>query len=293
MNRPPAPERPAPAAPRRRAPVMPQRTAPPPRAPEPVEDHAPPPRSFDRRALRAAGRDRRRALAAELRPRARRRRRIVPLAVAGVLALLIGLPLVLAFAPVFTVRSVEVPGASAAVARQVQAALAGERGTPLADVADDRVAAALQAVPAVQSFTVVRRPPSTLEVRVVLRTAVAQQRVGTQWQQRDAAGVVMSSTDAQDPALPVVSIGEVRPARSYAAAVSALEAVQQRGLLVSDVVAAGPDDVLMTLPGGRRVRWGGPEDGAEKAEALQAALVRAGRDVDEIDVSSPGVVLTR
>ena len=90
-----------------------------------------------------------------------------------------------------------------------------------------------------------------------------------------------------------MSVGEDRPARSFAAAVAALQAVEARDLQVSDVVASGPDDVVMTLPGGRQVRWGGPEDGAEKAEALQAALVRAGREVDEIDVSSPGVVLTR
>jgi hypothetical protein len=41
------------------------------------------------------------------------------------------------------------------------------------------------------------------------------------------------------------------------------------------------------------VQWGGAEHGAAKAEALHAALKKAARGATEVDVSSPGVVLTR
>ena len=41
------------------------------------------------------------------------------------------------------------------------------------------------------------------------------------------------------------------------------------------------------------VRWGGAEGGSAKAEALRAALRKAARGASEVDVSSPGVVLTR
>ena len=41
------------------------------------------------------------------------------------------------------------------------------------------------------------------------------------------------------------------------------------------------------------MQWGGAESGAAKAEALHAALRTAAKGATEIDVSSPGVVLTR
>jgi cell division protein FtsQ len=256
----------------------------------------PPSARHDRAAVRAAVRARRRMESGE-------RRRIGPTArprllvgvLAGVLVLLVGLPVVLAFGPVFPVRTVTVSGASGALAGQVRSALSAELGRPVALVGDDDVAAALRAVPAVERFTLVRRPPSTLEVAIVPRTPVVQQRTASGWAVLDAARVTIEVGPARVAGLPVLTIpaGVARPAQAFAAAVSALHALQGAGPAVTAVRTTSADDVELTLRDGVAVQWGGAEDGATKAEALRAALVRAADGATEIDVSSPGVVLTR
>lgn len=248
----------------------------------------------DRRAIRTAVRARRRAEAGERRSARPRRRRLAAGAVAGVLVLLVGVPLVLAFGPVFPVRTISVSGASAPVTAAVRNALAGQLGRPVALVDEQQVAAALEAVPAVERFTLVRRPPSTIELVVVPRTVVAQERTADGWAQVDAAHVVVSVRPTQG-VLPVITLAETaqRPERTYAAAVSALAALEGTTPAPTGVRATSPDDVVVTLTGGIDVRWGGAEDGAAKAEALHAALRRAAAGATTIDVSSPGVVLTR
>jgi hypothetical protein len=91
----------------------------------------------------------------------------------------------------------------------------------------------------------------------------------------------------------IVPAGTARPAQAYAAAVSAVQALAGGTPAVTTVRAASADDVVLTVQGDLVVRWGGAEGGAAKAEALRAALRSAARGATEIDVSSPGVVLTR
>jgi cell division protein FtsQ len=285
--RPPAPIRP---------PVLPQQTAPvrPLHGDRPFPD--PPPARDDRRAIRDAVRARRRMEAGERRRTDLvARPRLVVGVLTGVLVLLVGLPLLLAFGPVFPVRTIAVSGASGALAGQVRQALAGELGRPVAVVDDQDVAAALRTVPAVERFTLVRRPPSTLEIAVVPRTPVAQQRTAAGWAVLDAARVTIEVRPTRTSGLPAVTLpgASAHPGAAYAAAVSALQALSGADPVVTEVSATSPDDVVLTLAGGIQVRWGGAEDGAAKAEALRAALVRAAAGASEIDVSSPGVVQTR
>ena len=275
---------------------MPQRTAQVrplhPERPLPV----PPSARQDRRAIRLAVRARRRAEASERQVRASLRHpRIIVGSAVGVLVLLVGVPLLLAFGPVFPVRTIQVSGASGALAGSVRSALRGQLGRPVALVDDHDVAAALQGLPAVERFTLVRRPPNTLEVAVVVRTPLVQERTATGWAQLDAARVTISVSSAPTGSLPVLTIpaGGSKPAAAFAAASSALEALAASDPPVTSVRAASGDDVRLTLRGGLQVQWGGAENGAAKAEALHAALRRAARGASEIDVSSPGVVLTR
>jgi cell division protein FtsQ len=275
---------------------MPQRTAPvrplhPDRA-LPV----PPPASVDRRAIRDAVRARRRAEASERRrPGGLRHPRVVGGTVIGVLVLLVGVPLLLAFGPVFPVRTIQVTGASDALATSVRGALRTELGRPVATVDDADVARALAKVPAVERFTLVRRPPSTLEVAVVARTPLLQRRTAAGWAQVDASGVTIEVGPLPAGGLPVLTVpsGAADPAGAAAAASSALQALAASDPPVTTVSAASADDVMLTLRGGLRVRWGGAESGAAKAEALHAALRTAAKGATTIDVSSPGVVLTR
>jgi len=277
-----------------RAPALPQPSSVVPPLQRAEDDDPASPRE-DRRAVRGAVRARRRREAGERRlVRRPRRARIALLAGVGVLVLLVGLPAALAFGPAFPVRTIAVSGASGPLAAQVRSALQGQLGRPVALVADRDVAGALRSVPAVERFSVVRRPPETLEVAVVPRTAVAQERTADGWAQVDPARVVVATLAEPADGLPVVDVpaDAVRPDGAFAAAVAAVQAL--RGAVEpASVRALSPDDVVLTLADGRTVRWGGPEDGRAKAEALRAALVRAARGVTEIDVSSPGVVLTR
>lgn len=275
---------------------MPQRTAPvvplhPERTPP-----APPSARDDRRAIGDAVRARRRAEAAERRRRGPvRHPRLVAGGAVAVLALLVGLPLLLAFGPVFSVRTIAVTGADATLSASVRAALHDQLGRPVAVVDDHDVATALAAVPAVERFTLVRRPPSTLEVAIVPRTAILQQRTDAGWARIDAARVTIETDPAPSGGLPVLTIpaGAADAGAAYATAASALAALAASDPPVTAVRATSADDVRLTLRGGLVVQWGGAEQGAAKAEALHAALRTAAKGASEIDVSSPGVVLTR
>jgi cell division protein FtsQ len=274
--------------PQQTAPVRPLRPERDPAVPTPVRD--------DRRAVRNAVRARRRAEAGERRRLgALRRPRLVLGAAGGGLALLVGLPLLLAFGPVFPVRTIQVTGASAPLAASVRAALHDQLGRPVAVVGDADVERALAGVPAVARFTLVRRPPNTLEIAVVARTPLLQRRTDAGWAQVDGSGVTIETDATPAGALPVLTIPAkaADPEAASDAASAALEALAAADPPVVAVRASTADDVVVTLRGGLRVVWGGAEDGPAKAEALHAALRTAARGAAEIDVSSPGVVLTR
>jgi cell division protein FtsQ len=177
----------------------------------------------------------------------------------------------------------------------VRTALRGELGRPVATVSDADVASALRSVPAVERFSLVRRPPSTLEIAVVERTPLLQRRTAAGWARVDASGVTIATDAAPAGGLPVLTVSSAvaDPAAAVTAASSALQALAASDPPVATVQASSADDVVLTLRGGLEVAWGGAENGAAKAEALHAALRTAAKGVSTIDVSSPGVVVTR
>jgi len=247
----------------------------------------------DRNRIRRAGRERRRAEAAEVRrfTRSARRRRIVAACAVGFLVVSVATPVLLAVSPAFAVRTVTVTGADAQVAAQVRAALAPELGVPIALVDQRRVAAGIAGVDAVERFSVARIPPGTLAVRVVQRTPIAQVKRADGYHLVDAAGVTLGTSAARIPATPLVMAAT---SGDFPAAAQVLEAMPATILAkVSSVTARSTDDVRLRLKGGRIVLWGSAEDSGAKAVALAAALVKAARGVSVIDVSAPGVVSTR
>ena len=227
--------------------------------------------------------------------RTRRRRRLVA-AAAGVLALAVLAPLALAVSPVFAVRRVVVAGADAALAGSLRHALRGQVGTPLALVDAAAVHRAIAAQPLVQSYGVEALPPSTLEIRVVPRTAIAQTRDARGYHVVDAARVVLRSSGTRVGGLPLVVAHGTGAAgeRAFAGAAAVLLALPGPVLArLSGLTATSRDGVVLTLRDGRRVVWGSADGSAAKAAALQAALVGAAKGVRTIDVSAPGVVATR
>ncbi len=222
------------------------------------------------------------------RPAASRRRRVlVPLAAAagvGVLAW------ALLASPYATVRSVEVTGASQRWAPAVRAAAADAVGRPLLLARDDGIRARVAAVPGVRSAVVGVRWPGVLTVAVVERPPAVAVPVPGGVRLFAADGVDLGLEPAAPAGLPLLS---VPPAAVGPRTVLAAEQAR-RGLpagLARDVVRVGatsPDGVWFGLRGGARVVWGGPGDGAVKAEML-AVLRRSvpAAPGTTFDVSAP------
>ena len=118
-----------------------------------------------------AARSRRKALRAEVRRFTvrQRRRRIVWLSVAASLVLVTIATVGAAYSPLFAVQQITVVGTSQLAAADVEAALDGQRGTPLAAIDASSIKAALVAFPLVESYTLEARPPHELVVRIVER----------------------------------------------------------------------------------------------------------------------------
>ncbi|GAB3598734.1 cell division protein FtsQ/DivIB [Microbacterium tumbae] len=237
-----------------------------------------------------AARARRKALKSEIRrfTQRSRRRRIVWWSVLGAIVLLIGGSALAAYSPLFAVEKITVVGASTLDAATVEAALVDQVGTPLALVDGSEVKAALVAFPLIETYTLEASPPHGLTVRIVERTPVGVIRSDAGYTLVDAAGVVLSTTDAQPEGQPLLEIDGGTDSGAFASAglvVRSLPADLRAQL--TRVRASSPDDVSLTL-GGVAVVWGSSERSAEKALALQG-LIAANPDARSFDVSAPGV----
>jgi cell division protein FtsQ len=193
---------------------------------------------------------------------------------------------------VLRVRTVAVTGVRTVSAADVVTAAAVPRGEPLARVNTAAVAHRVGAIPGVARVAVSRSWPSTLRIAVTERRGVAVvSRLGAPWLV-DAGGVVFQRLDRAPAGLPrldVASPGAGDPAtRAALAALTALAAPVRAQVQV--IAAAVPDEIRLSLSGGRTVFWGDGGEAAAKAQALQALLSRPGRIYD---VSTPTVVTVR
>ncbi len=242
------------------------------------------------------------ASVARLRDRRRgrrsRRRRVLQLAVGAVL--LAALAWGVWAGPLLTVRSVQVDGAATLPADLVREAAGVEEGTPLLRVDVDAVRSSVAELPQVESVTVARGWPSRVVVTLVERTPIAVVGEPGRRSLLDARGVLYDSVTGEPPAgvvpLAVADPGPDDPATTAALTViGALPAPLREQ--VGGATAPGPEEVVLTLTDGTVVRWGGPEESAEKAEILTALLdeVAAGalEPAAEMDLSVPEAVALR
>lgn len=241
-----------------------------------------------------AARARRKALRAEIRrfTQRSRRRRIVWLSAAGaVVALVLG-TVVAAYSPLFAVERITVVGAKTLDAAEIERALAGQVGTPIALVDPGEVKAALVAFPLIETYALEARPPRDLTVRIVERTPIGVVQSDAGYTLVDAAGVALSTTTSQPEGQPLLEIAGSTggPAFESAGLVVRSLPAQLRGELTG-VRASTADDVTLVLGGSTTVVWGNAEDAGAKSAAL-AGLRQAQPDAGSYDVSSPGVGLT-
>lgn len=217
------------------------------------------------------------------------RRLVVGVVVLVVLAVLAGW--LLLASPWLRVVDVRVSGTERTERSAVQAIVDGERGSSLAAVNTRALAAQVAALPLVQSVDVTRAWPSTLDVVVHEREAVAAvPSTGGGFDLVDENARVLVKADAAPAGVPTLAVDVAT------AGVSALRAaLDVNGTLPADVrsrvaqiSATGPDAVTLQLADGPRVVWGSAERPERKGEVLQRML--ADPDLGSatvLDVSAP------
>ena len=244
------------------------------------------------RDLWQATRARRRALRGEIRrfTQRSRRRRIAWIVGAVVTLLVVGGSVGAAYSPLFAVQTITVEGASAIKPADVQQALAGQLGRPLALVDSSAVKAALVRFPLIETYRLEAHPPHDLVVRLVERTPVGviQQSDG-RFTVVDAAGVVLSTSETQPSGYALIEVAGGTDTAAFAAAGTALRTLPaELRAQVGSVTASTPDDIVLTLTSGTTVTWGSADQSAEKTLVLQR-LMGANPGATSFDVSSPGV----
>jgi cell division protein FtsQ len=230
------------------------------------------------------------------RPRSRWRTAFFGLAVlatvAGVLWALLGDRLVV-------VRSVSVTGTHLLAPTQVSDAADVPLGTPLFSVNAGAVTRRVEAIRQVASARVTKDWPNGLTIAVTERVPVlALKMAGGGYDQVDKTGVVVLYSQTKPAALPLLTTalpGHALPgsAATEAAATVLAElkpslAKQVAGVKPSSV-AAGPEQVTLTLHDGKTIVWGSADGAAQKNRELEIVLSGTAR---HIDVSAPGTVVT-
>ena len=240
-----------------------------------------------------AARARRKTLRAEIRrfTQRSRRRRIIWLAGAGAVVLLIGGSVAAAYSPLFAVEKVTVVGTSSLDPSAIESALADQIGTPLALVNESEVKAALIAFPLIETYALEAKPPHELAIRIAERTPIGVLESDAGFTLVDAAGVSLDTTPTRPEGQPVLQVaGGISSAafESVGLVVRSLPADVRE--LVTEVSASTLDDVTLKLSSGLTVVWGNAERSVEKAISLSSAMA-ANPDARSFDVSSTEVVV--
>lgn len=250
------------------------------------------------RQARADIRAARKRRAAELRAErrrftaGRRRQRWIWFGSAGVIVALFLVVFGVAYSPLMAVRTISVTGTTTLDVAAVQAALAPQLGTPLPLVNQDQIAKELAVFPAVQSFTTESIPPSTLVVRITERTPIGSLKRNGNYDEVDAAGVVLATAPDPIPGVPVLKVVDTAGAPFQTVSSMMLSLPADLRAQASEAGAKTASDAWFQISGGPKVVWGDANDAALKLKVLQILLATSG-DSSEINVSAPNSPFTR
>jgi cell division protein FtsQ len=218
------------------------------------------------------------------------RRRTIAIAVAGIVVLaLLGTWLV-AFSPVFGVRSVDIRGTHVLTADDVRAAAGIRNGTPLVRLDTGAVTQRIEQLPDVASAQVSTSFPSTVVITVDERIPVGYVLRSGSARLVDHDGFEYRTVAHAPTALPRLVV----PAGAHGAAVAAAEVAAalpaSLRAQVRSVAALDPQSITLVLTRDRVVRWGSADRTAEKARLLPALLRRS---VTSVDLTNPDQPFTR
>lgn len=199
---------------------------------------------------------------------------------------------VVAFSPVFAVRTIEVAGDDQVTRSEVLAAAEVPDRIPLLRLDVGAVADRVRQLDAVSDVDVARVWPHTLRITVVERRALGVVRTDNGYGVLGSDGVVFRSVPGPLPGLPMLDLppGASVTDPAAAAAVAVVVALPpQLSRRVETVTANAADRVVVTLRGGATVAWGGADATERKARVLLLLLPRR---ADRYDVSAPEAPVT-
>ncbi|MEU3622014.1 cell division protein FtsQ [Amycolatopsis coloradensis] len=214
-----------------------------------------------------------------------RRRWVAVLSVLTVVALVY----LLWFSSMLGVRQVDVVGASSVPGDQIRAAAAVPDQKPMLRLDTDEIRDRVAQMPGIATVDVSRSWPSTLEITVTERVAIAffdSGPGGDGVHLVDGGGVVFKTVKERPAGLPELKLPLVSADDPVTRAVTGVLGVIPQQLLkqVTTATAKTPGSVEFALADGKTVRWGTSADTERKAKVLAALLTREGK---VFDVSAP------
>ncbi|MFJ9786124.1 cell division protein FtsQ/DivIB [Amycolatopsis sp. NPDC101161] len=210
-----------------------------------------------------------------------RRRWVALLSVLTVVALVY----LLFFSSMLGARDVSVSGSRAVTADQIRAVAAVPLDKPMLRLSTDEIRDRVAAMPGIATVEVSRSWPSTVEITVTERTAIAffdSGPGGDGVHLVDGGGVVFKTVPSRPAGLPELKLPKVSADDPVTRAVTAVLGVIPEQLLkqVTTATAKTPASVEFTLSSGKIVRWGTAEQTDRKAKVLAALLTQDGKVYD-------------
>ncbi|MBB4682797.1 cell division protein FtsQ/DivIB [Amycolatopsis jiangsuensis] len=214
-----------------------------------------------------------------------RRRWVALLTVVTVLAL----GYLLFFSSVLAVKTVAVQGAKTVPVERIRTTAGVPAEQPMLRVDVDGIRDRVAQLSGIATVDVSRSWPSTLEIAVTERTAIAffdSGPGGDGVHLVDGGGVVFKTVKSRPAGLPELKLPKVSADDPVTRAVTAVLGVIPETMRkqVTTATAKTPASVEFTLSTGKTVRWGDAEDTDRKAKVLAALLTRPGK---VYDVSAP------
>ncbi|SHG61775.1 cell division protein FtsQ [Jatrophihabitans endophyticus] len=223
-----------------------------------------------------------------------RRRRRVALIVALLVVFAAFATWLVAFSPVFGVRTVTVHGVRALTTADVERAADVDYGQPVVRVDTAAIAARVETLPQVESARVSTSFPSTVVVTVTERVAVGYVTIAGRRILVDRGGEQYLGVD-KAPGLPqlVVPSGSARHTTGSAVATVAASLPADLRARTKSIEALDPDAITLVLRDGVLVRWGSEERSATKARVADVLRQRKHPRPSVVDVTDPDRPYTR
>jgi cell division protein FtsQ len=216
-------------------------------------------------------------------------RRTILIVVAALVVLAVVATWVIAFSPVFGVRTVSVRGEKAVAEQQIVTTADIAHGTPLVRLDTAAVARRVESIDGIFSARVTTSFPSTVVISVVERSPVGVVKRDSKYVLVDRTGDQYRTVDSRPAHLPLFVVPAGTDARTTGGAVATVASALSDKIRakVASIQALDADAVTLLLTDGRVVRWGSAEQSVEKARILPILLQQRGQQFDVTDPTRP------